>query len=86
MIDIVDNFTQDFTVTNGHLLSVGLVGKEGEPISGNIRLEIKPLITNVPPNYFIDLDWNEDLQRYQAVLTPDIYYIYTSYRTVLTTE
>ena len=69
------HITQSFTVTNGRLLSLRFTGSGGTPVTGNIWIETQPLQNALADNYWYDLDWDNSLQRYRAVLPPDVYYV-----------
>ena len=74
--DVSGSFTQDFTVGNGHLLSLRVLGREGVPVSGQVGFQVWPSVTDLPldPWYYV-IWWDELSQRHQAVLPPDIYLV-----------
>jgi hypothetical protein len=72
--DVATNFTQDFTVVAGHLLSVQPTGS-GAPVTGDVRFDVQPLENSLPDDRWYGLDWYETSERYRAVLPPDIYHV-----------
>ncbi len=72
--DATADFTQNFTLTNGFLLDVGItVG--GAPLTEPLGLEVQPLIEPLRGEWWYQLDWDEATQRQRAVLPPDVYYV-----------
>jgi hypothetical protein len=72
---ITTTFTQNFTLTNGYLLSLRYTDSGGAPITGNIWTEMQPLAHTLADNYWYSLDWDEASQHFWAVLPPDAYYV-----------
>lgn len=73
---VTSNFTQNFTVVAGSLLSVLPVGSSNEPITSTIRLQTLPLQEDRSTQFWwYELDWDATLQRYQAVLPRDVVYV-----------
>jgi hypothetical protein len=72
---VTASLTQDFTVTSGNLLSLGLTGAGGAPVRGEIRFEVSPLQNPLPEEYWYSPDPDDSGERYHAVLPPDIYYV-----------
>jgi len=75
MDGVAASFTQSFSVTEGHLLSLQLTGSGGLPITGNTWFDVRSLIDQLPDNQWYELVWDEPAQRYRAVLPPDVYYV-----------
>ncbi|MBS1251507.1 MAG: hypothetical protein MAG451_00540 [Anaerolineales bacterium] len=79
MNGITADVTQNFTVTNGYLLSPRPVGSDGAPIAGDLWLDVQPLQNPLfgteSYNQWYSLDWDDVTQRHQAVLPPDVYYV-----------
>lgn len=74
--EVTSDFTQNFTVTAGSLLSVLPVGSNNEPITSTIRLQTLPLQEDRSTEFWwYELDWDATSQRYQAVLPRDIVYV-----------
>jgi hypothetical protein len=75
--DAPEEFTQDFQLDEGNLLSLELIGSEG-PFTEEVGFELVPMKQQSPEtenqNYWYSMDQDESSQRYQAVLPPDIYY------------
>lgn len=74
MRDVTASFTQNFTVTNGYLLSLQPTGSGGTPITGDLWLDVQPLAERPPANQWYSLD-RDEITEYQAVLPPDVYYV-----------
>ena len=55
--DVTTGFTQDFTVINGYLLDLQFSGSSGTPISGDLGLDVQPLLERRPDNHWYSLDW-----------------------------
>lgn len=70
---VATNITQNFTVTNGRLLSLRFTGSGGTPVTGNIWIDAQPLQHALADNDWYDIDWYNSVQHYQAVLPPDVY-------------
>ena len=75
MGDVTGDVTQDFTVTQGHLLQVRVTGSDGAPVTRNLRFETQPLLQALPENQWFDIDWGDPGNPPHAVLPPDIYYV-----------
>jgi len=72
---VTAGLTQNFTVTNGYLLSIRPTGSGGTPITQELWFDVQPLQNMLPDDRWYQLDWDESTQRYQAVLPPDVYYV-----------
>jgi hypothetical protein len=79
---VTGDVNQDFTVVDGHLLSLAFTGAGGEPVTGGLPLEIMALINDLPEYYWFFLEQDGVSGRHQAVLPPDIYYVTVNDRTV----
>jgi hypothetical protein len=70
------DFTQNFTLNPGSLLSVLPVGTNNEPITSTIKIQPLPLQeVRSTILWWYELDWDAASQRYQAVLPQDIVYV-----------
>lgn len=69
------DFTQDFTVTNGNLLSVLPIDSGSNPVTGPAFLTLLALQSDLSQFWWYELEWDSLTQRYQAMLPPDIYYV-----------
>ena len=72
--DANQDLVQDFELREGILLEVRLTAA-GSPVSGELPMEVQPLINRLPDNQWYNLDYYGGLQRYRAMLPPDIYYV-----------
>ncbi|UCG22665.1 MAG: VCBS repeat-containing protein, partial [Chloroflexota bacterium] len=72
---ISGDVSQDFTVVDGHLLSLAFTGAGGQPVTGGLSLEIMGLIDYPPEDYWFFLEEDDVSKRHEAVLPPDIYYV-----------
>ncbi|NOX61612.1 MAG: VCBS repeat-containing protein, partial [Chloroflexi bacterium] len=76
--EISADFTQNFTVTAGNLLTLQVMG-EGAAVNDHVELTVEPLINRLIHtelfNQWYSLDWDETTQRHQAVLPPHVYYV-----------
>ncbi|MGD8966668.1 MAG: carboxypeptidase-like regulatory domain-containing protein, partial [Anaerolineae bacterium] len=75
---VTESFTQDFSLTSGHLMRLELIGDSGEPLTdGSTWLHVERLLATPPPGTYYILPWNAEDQVYQSVWPPDIYYLQT---------
>lgn len=72
---VSSSFTQNFTLQAGHLLDVTITAG-GQSVSTPLPLEITPLQAVMPEGNWYQLDWQGSSHNYQAVLPPDIYYVF----------
>ncbi|MCU0519079.1 MAG: hypothetical protein MUF84_00050 [Anaerolineae bacterium] len=69
------DFTQNFTVTAGSLLSMVPVGTGGEPITDTVLLRVWPLQAELTGLTWYEMDWQAASQRFEAVLPQDVTYL-----------
>ncbi|MGD2146107.1 MAG: carboxypeptidase-like regulatory domain-containing protein, partial [Anaerolineae bacterium] len=80
---VAGDLTVDFALVEGNLLDLQVTGSGGSPVTSEIPLEVQPLMYPLTVTESIrqgyQLDWEEGLERYQAVLPPDVYYTSARY-------
>lgn len=72
--NVTSDVVLNFTVENGYLLEMQVTGG-GAPLNEQVALDIQPLINMLTGFSWYQFHWDGGLQRYQAVLPPDVYYV-----------
>ena len=75
---VSESFGQDFSLDQGHLLQVDLIGRQGDPLTaGQAWLSVQQLLNKPGPDTYYLLPWIAEDECYESVLPPDIYYLLT---------
>lgn len=72
---ITANVVQNFTVQNGRLFSLRPTGSSGQPVREGLWIDLRPLLAELPNQWYYHLVWDDSLQRFEGVLPKDIYHL-----------